>query len=75
MVVARSPDERRVLAVSAHPDDAEFTCGGTIARWSDEGWMVHLVVCTDGSKWGHVCRGVQGAAPVLRYLMLNRAAP
>lgn len=40
----------RLLAVSAHPDDVEFTSGGSLARWSDEGWIVHLVVCTDGSK-------------------------
>lgn len=40
----------RLLAVSAHPDDVEFTSGGSLARWADEGWAIHLVVCTDGSK-------------------------
>lgn len=46
--------ERRVLlAVSAHPDDVEFTSGGSLARWVAEGWRVHLVVCTDGSKGSH----------------------
>ncbi|MFQ5856836.1 MAG: PIG-L deacetylase family protein [Anaerolineae bacterium] len=47
------PSEKRVLAVSAHPDDVEFTSGGSIARWRDEGWAVHLAVCTDGGKGSH----------------------
>ncbi|PDV96991.1 PIG-L deacetylase family protein [Candidatus Chloroploca asiatica] len=46
-------DERRtVLAVVAHPDDAEFSCGATLAAWAQEGWEVTLVVCTDGSGGG-----------------------
>lgn len=39
-----------MLALSAHPDDAEFTCGGSLAHWASKGWQIHLVVCTDGSK-------------------------
>ena len=41
---------RRVLAVGAHPDDIEFGCGATLAKWSDAGAEVHLCICTDGSK-------------------------
>lgn len=52
-MIVREPDERCVLAVSAHPDDVEFTSGGSIARWGAEGWTVHLVVCTDGGKGSH----------------------
>jgi LmbE family N-acetylglucosaminyl deacetylase len=37
------------LVLFAHPDDAEFMCGGTVARWAGEGCAVHYVVCTDGS--------------------------
>jgi LmbE family N-acetylglucosaminyl deacetylase len=40
---------RSALVLFAHPDDAEFMCGGTIARWAREGCDVHYVVCTDGS--------------------------
>ncbi len=40
----------RVLAVGAHPDDIEFGCGATIARWAAAGAEVHLLVLTDGSK-------------------------
>jgi len=38
------------LAVGAHPDDVEFGCGGTLAKWAAAGCTVHHVVCTDGSK-------------------------
>jgi LmbE family N-acetylglucosaminyl deacetylase len=39
-----------VLAVYAHPDDADVACGGTLARWAKAGSAVHLLVCTDGGK-------------------------
>lgn len=39
-----------VVAVGAHPDDIEFHCGATLARWSARGAVTHLVICTDGSK-------------------------
>jgi LmbE family N-acetylglucosaminyl deacetylase len=37
------------LILFAHPDDAEFGCGGTVAAWASEGTDVHYVVITDGS--------------------------
>ncbi len=40
----------RVMAIYAHPDDAEFTCGGTLAAWTRAGAEVAYVVCTDGDK-------------------------
>ena len=40
----------RVLAVGAHPDDIEFGCGATLAKWAAAGTEVHLCVCTDGAK-------------------------
>jgi LmbE family N-acetylglucosaminyl deacetylase len=39
----------RALVVFAHPDDAEFLCGGTIAKWVSEGTEVRYVCATDGS--------------------------
>jgi LmbE family N-acetylglucosaminyl deacetylase len=45
--------ERRILAVSAHPDDVEFTSGGSLVQWAAEGWTTYLVVCTDGGKGSH----------------------
>lgn len=38
------------LAVGAHPDDIEFGAGSTLAKWAADGCVVHLLVCTDGSK-------------------------
>jgi LmbE family N-acetylglucosaminyl deacetylase len=40
----------RALAVGAHPDDVEFGCGGTLAKWAAQGCAIHHLVCTDGSK-------------------------
>jgi LmbE family N-acetylglucosaminyl deacetylase len=37
------------LVLFAHPDDAEFLCGGTVARWAREGCDAHYVCITDGS--------------------------
>ena len=51
----------RVLAIGAHPDDAEFFAGGTLARLADAGAHVALVVCTDGARGG---RGVENVAQV-----------
>jgi LmbE family N-acetylglucosaminyl deacetylase len=39
-----------VLAVFAHPDDAEISAGGTLARWASEGREVHLLVLTNGDR-------------------------
>lgn len=38
------------LAIGAHPDDVEFGCGATLAKWADAGCAIHHLVCTDGSK-------------------------
>ncbi len=43
---------RRMLVIVAHPDDAEFTSGGTVARWTQEGGEAYYLVCTDGAAGG-----------------------
>jgi LmbE family N-acetylglucosaminyl deacetylase len=40
----------RALAVGAHPDDIEFGCAATLAKWAAAGADVQLLVLTDGSK-------------------------
>lgn len=40
----------RALAIGAHPDDIEFGCGATLAKWAAAGCSVTLLVLTDGSK-------------------------
>ncbi len=44
------PVPGRALAIAAHPDDVEFGCGATFARWSAGGCELVHVICTDGSK-------------------------
>ncbi|MEV4541727.1 hypothetical protein [Micromonospora echinaurantiaca] len=34
----------RAPAVSAHPDDVDFGCAGTIPSWVDEGYLATAVV-------------------------------
>ena len=40
----------RALAIGAHPDDIEFGCGATLAKWAEAGCESSLLICTDGSK-------------------------
>jgi LmbE family N-acetylglucosaminyl deacetylase len=40
----------RALAVYAHPDDPEVSCGGTLAHWARAGADVRLVVVNAGDK-------------------------
>lgn len=39
----------RVLVIMAHPDDIEFGCAGSVARWIAEGAEVTYCLVTDGS--------------------------
>ncbi len=41
------------MVIMAHPDDAEFLCGGTVAKWAAEGWNITYVVVTGGDKGTH----------------------
>ena len=40
----------KVMGIFAHPDDAEFFCGGTLARFAAEGAELMLVLATSGDK-------------------------
>lgn len=43
-------DTAEYMVIVAHPDDAEFGCGGSVANWCREGKKVVYVVCTNGNK-------------------------
>jgi LmbE family N-acetylglucosaminyl deacetylase len=44
------PGGQRILVIMAHPDDAEFICGGTIARLAEEGRDIFYVLVTSGNR-------------------------
>jgi LmbE family N-acetylglucosaminyl deacetylase len=49
-VSSNLPTPSSALAIGAHPDDIEFGCGGTLAKWASAGTAIHHLVLTDGSK-------------------------
>ena len=42
----------RILVVNAHPDDADFGAGGTIAQWTAQGIEVSYCLLTNGDQGG-----------------------
>ena len=52
---------KSAMAIVAHPDDIEFSCAGTLARWAKEGAHIVYVLCISGDLWGNNntahCRG------------------
>ena len=43
-------DSKRVMAIVAHADDAEFGFAGTVAKWIRQGMEVTYVLVTNGNK-------------------------
>jgi LmbE family N-acetylglucosaminyl deacetylase len=52
--VVSNPDEgvERVLVVTAHPDDVDFSAAGSVASWTDAGIEVTYCICTSGEAGG-----------------------
>ncbi len=42
-------NQRKLLAVFAHPDDETFICGGTLARYAKLGVEITLLCATKGA--------------------------
>ncbi|MGD8442487.1 MAG: PIG-L deacetylase family protein [Desulfobacterales bacterium] len=40
----------RIMVISPHPDDVDFGCSGTIAKWRRKGVDITYVICTSGDK-------------------------
>ena len=70
----RLPTPARVLVAAAHPDDAEFGAGGTIARWVSEGVHVDLLVFTRGDKGSSDPRAVPAELTRIREAEQRAAA-
>jgi len=49
---SRDDEVERALTIVAHPDDAEFWAGGTVALWAASGVEVSYLVLTDGDAGG-----------------------
>ncbi|MGV8027290.1 MAG: PIG-L deacetylase family protein [Anaerolineaceae bacterium] len=43
-------DQKKILVILAHPDDPEFFCGGTLAKWACEGHQIKYCLLTHGEK-------------------------
>lgn len=41
------------MTIFAHPDDMEFSCGGTLAKWARAGCEITVVLCTSGNVGTH----------------------
>ena len=42
--------KQNILVILAHPDDPEFFCGGTLAKWASEGHTISYCLLTKGDK-------------------------
>lgn len=43
-------EPKKILVILAHPDDPEFFCGATLARWVKQGHEIHYFLLTCGDK-------------------------
>jgi LmbE family N-acetylglucosaminyl deacetylase len=57
---------KRVLVVSAHPDDSDFGASGTIAQWVKKGIEVAYVFCTNGDQGGEESGFTKEEMPAIR---------
>lgn len=64
----------RALVVVAHPDDADFWAGGTVAVWTDSGIAVTYLVLTDGDAGGFDVNLPRTELPTIRRAEQQAAA-
>ncbi len=62
-----------VLAICAHPDDAEFRCAGTLYLLGKKGWDVHIATLSQGDCGSAVLQPNEIAA-IRRQEAINAAA-
>lgn len=48
-----NPVGKKFLAITAHPDDADFCAGGTMLKWLSKGAKGAIVIITNGDKGSH----------------------
>lgn len=57
---------KRCMVIVAHPDDPEFFCGGTIARWVRQGMEIVYLILTNGDKGSDEVTMTSGRLAALR---------
>ncbi len=65
---------KRVLVISAHPDDSDFGAAGTIAQWVEKGIDVAYVFCTSGEQGGESSGITKADMPAVRQREQREAA-
>jgi LmbE family N-acetylglucosaminyl deacetylase len=51
------PSRLNVIIIGAHPDDCEYRCAGTAAKWAAAGHAVKFVSVTNGDAGHHELKG------------------
>jgi LmbE family N-acetylglucosaminyl deacetylase len=74
IVVLADDEVERALVVIAHPDDADFWAGGTIAAWTRAGIAVTFGVLSDGDSGGFDPQVPRSAIPTIRRAEQQAAA-
>jgi LmbE family N-acetylglucosaminyl deacetylase len=62
----------RILAVGAHPDDIELSCGATLALFKKKGHEVYLLVLTRGEASGNPKARERECEQAVRTLRANK---
>ena len=45
--------KEKILVITAHPDDVDFSCNGTMALWNKDK-EIYYAICTSGDKGNHI---------------------
>ena len=62
------------MAIVAHPDDIEFSCAGTLAKWGKAGTRLSFVLCTSGDVGIDDTSITRGQAAQIREAEASEAA-
>lgn len=65
---------KTVMVVGAHPDDPEFGCAATVAKWASQGRLIDYVLITSGDKGSHDPTMRPGMVAAMREEEQRRAA-
>jgi LmbE family N-acetylglucosaminyl deacetylase len=63
-----------VMVIGAHPDDPEFGCAATIAKWAKHGRQIDYVLLTSGDKGSHDPNKRPGQVAAMREVEQRAAA-